>query len=225
MAEMIKYCLHPDVEAFTAGRDCPLPCPVVQSHQVHQVTVARIDRPDVSREELEGYDALVTNVPGVCIGVRTADCIPILIYDPVKKAAAAVHSGWRGTVMKICEKALVRMSIEYGTNASDVVAVIGPGICADCFQVGEEVATEFRNAGFDMEKIWSFRGPRTEGSIAGGHHIDLVEACRLTLIACGVAPKNIRIESVCTYEHTESFYSARKEGAACGRNINAIRIV
>lgn len=225
MAELIEYKLHPEVEAFTAGRDCALPRVVVQSHQVHDVTVARVDRPDVSREELEGYDALVTNVPGVCIGVRTADCIPILIYDPVKKAVAAVHSGWRGTVMKICEKALVRMSIEYGTKASDVVAIIGPGICADCFQVGEEVAVEFRKAGFDMDRIWSFRGPRTEGSIAGGHHIDLVEACRLTLIQCGVAAKNITVRSLCTYEHTELLYSARKEGSACGRNINAICIL
>lgn len=225
MAKLISYGLHEDVLAFTAGRDCETPCNVVQSHQVHDVTVARVDSPYTTREELEGYDALVTNVPGVCIGVRTADCIPVLLYDPVHKAAAAIHSGWRGTVMRICTKAIVRMSIEYSSKASDLLAVIGPGICENCFQVGEEVATEFRNAGFDMNKIWTFRGPRVPGDISGGHHINLVEACRLTLLENGVKEENIRIEPLCTYESTDILYSARKEGASCGRNINAVCIL
>lgn len=224
LAELIKYELHPDVLAFTAGRDCELPCKVVQSHQVHDVTVAKVDSPDTTREELEGYDALVTNVPGVCLGVRTADCIPILLYDPVNHAAASVHSGWRGTVMRIAQKSIVRMSIEYGTDAADLVALIGPGICPDCFQVGEEVAVEFRKAGFDMERIWSFRGPKTEGDIRGGHHIDLFEACRLTMLECGIREENIQLHTLCTYERTDLFYSARKEGSACGRNITAIKL-
>ena len=225
MAELFTYNIHEDVMAFTAGRDCALPCNVVQMHQVHNVTVARVDRPDTSREELDGYDALVTDVPGVCIGVRSADCLPILLYDPVHKAAAAIHSGWRGTVMRICEKAITRMAIEYGTNAGDLLALIGPGICADCFQIGDEVALEFRNAQFDLDKIWSFRGPREPGNISGGHHVDLFEACHLTLLECGVHDENIQIKHICTYENTDILYSARKEGPQCGRNITAIKIL
>ncbi len=136
MAELMTYDLHPDVLAFTAGRGVELPCPVVQMHQVHNVQVARVDSPDVSRDELQGFDALITNVRGVCIGARSADCIPVLLYDPVTRSAAAIHSGWRGTVTGVCRRTITRMEIEYGTRASDMVAVIGPGVCRNCFQVG-----------------------------------------------------------------------------------------
>lgn len=225
MAEMVTYEIHPDVYAFTAGRGVKLPCPVVQMHQVHEVNVARVDRPDVTRDELQGYDALVTDVPGVCIGVRSADCIPVLLYDPVRKAAAAIHSGWRGTVTKVCRRAITTMKIEYGTCASDLHAVIGPGICRDCFQVGQEVAVAFRDALFDMEAIWDFRGPRVEGDISGGHHIDLPEACRQTLLDCGVKSENIQVSGLCTYERTDILYSARKEGNQTGRIITAVKIL
>lgn len=225
MADLITYQMHPDVMAFTAGRGVDLPCPVVQMHQVHKVMVARVDSPDVTREQLDGYDALVTNVPGVCIGARSADCIPVLLYDPVRRAAAAIHSGWRGTVTRICRKAITKMTLEYGTEASDLLAVIGPGICKDCFQVGEEVAVEFRNENFDVESIWSFHGPKVDGDISTGHHIDLPEACRQTLVECGVLPQNIQMSDICTYERTDILYSARKEGSACGRNITAIKIL
>lgn len=225
MAELIRYDIHPDVMAFTAGRVDALPCQVVQMHQVHDVRVARVDSPDVSRDDLQGYDALVTNVPGGCIGARSADCIPVLLYDPVKRAAAAIHSGWRGTVSRICRKAITRMTLEYGTEASDLLAVIGPGICKDCFQVGTEVALEFRNEGFDMERIWDFRGPKVDGDITGGNHIDLPEAVRETLIDCGVKAANIQVSDLCTFDRTDILYSARKEGRECGRNISAICIL
>lgn len=221
----MTYDLHPDVLAFTAGRGVELPCPVVQMHQVHNVQVARVDSPDVSRDELQGFDALITNVSGVCIGARSADCIPVLLYDPVTRSAAAIHSGWRGTVTGVCRRTITRMEIEYGTKASDLVAVIGPGICRNCFQVGQEVALEFRKANFEIDRIWNFRGPKVHGDISGGHHIDLPEACRLTLLECGVRADNIQVSDLCTYERTDILYSARKEGVACGRNITAIKIL
>lgn len=223
---LIEYRMHPDVYAFTAGRGVEeLPCPVVQMKQVHRVTVARVDDPKMTPEQLDGFDALITNVPGLCIGVRTADCIPVLLYDPVKRAAAAIHSGWRGTVMLICRKTIVRMSMEYGTDPADLIAVIGPGICRDCFQVGEEVAAAFRDALFDLDIIREFRGPKTPGDIRGGHHLDLVEACRQTLLDCGVKEENIQRSELCTFERTDILYSARKEGTQIGRNITAITIL
>ena len=167
---------------------------------------------------------MITNLRGVAIGVRTADCIPVLLYDPVNKAAAAVHSGWRGTVAKIICNVINKMSSTYGTIPSDILAVIGPGICADCFQVGEEVALQFKEAGFDITSVWSFRGPKSEGDMSGGHHIDLKEACCQTLTDCGIKKENIQISDFCTYEDNQLLYSARKEGIECGRNITCMQI-
>lgn len=221
----ISYSIHPDVCAITIGRDEALPCPVVQMHQVHDVRVAVLDNPDFTPEQFEGYDAMITNLSGIAIGVRSADCIPILLYDPVHKAAAAVHSGWRGTVARILANVIDRMSSAYGTKSSDLLAVIGPGICSDCFQVGEEVALKFKQAGFNLDAIWSFRGPKNGNSMEGGHHIDLKEACRQTLTECGVKEENIQASTLCTYDDNHLFYSARKEGIECGRNISFITIL
>ena len=220
----ISYEIHPDVCAGTIGRDAALPCPVLQMNQVHDVQVAVVDRPDVTPDELDGFDAMVTNLTGLAIGVRTADCIPIILYDPVRKSAAAVHSGWRGTVAKILHNVIAKMSNVYGTQPSDLIAVIGPGICADCFQVGEEVALKFKEAGFNLDSVWSFRGPKTGAGMTGGHHIDLKEACRQTLVECGIRNENIQISDICTYDDNNLLYSARKEGIECGRNITYIMI-
>ena len=95
MTGFLEYDLSGGVRAFTAGRDVQLPCAVIQPHQTHSTMVAHVDRPDLTREDLEGVDALVTNLTGVAIGVRTADCIPVLLYDPVRRAIGAAHSGWR----------------------------------------------------------------------------------------------------------------------------------
>ena len=221
----MTYEIHPDVCAGTVGRDEALPCPIVQMHQVHDVKVAVVDRGDLTRDELDGYDAMITDLPGVAIGVRTADCIPVLLYDPVKKAAAAIHSGWRGTVSKIIGKTVIKMQSTYASQPSDILAFIGPGICVDCFQVGEEVALKFKETGFDINSLWSFRGPKKGNGMEGGHHIDLKEACRQTLVESGLKNENIQITGLCTYEDNDLLYSARKEGIECGRNITYIKIL
>ena len=221
----MTYEIHPDVCAGTVGRDEALPCPIVQMHQVHDVKVAVVDREDISRDELDGYDALITDLSGVAIGVRTADCIPVLLYDPVKKIAAAIHSGWRGTVSKIIGKTVIKMQSAYASQPSDILAFIGPGICVDCFQVGEDVALKFKEAGFDINSLWSFRGPKTGNGMEGGHHIDLKEACRQTLVEYGLKNENIQITGLCTYDDNDLLYSARKEGIECGRNITYIKIL
>ena len=221
----MTYKIHPDVCAGTVGRDEALPCPIVQMHQVHDVKVAVVDRGDITRDELDGYDAMITDLPGVAIGVRTADCIPVLLYDPVKKIAAAIHSGWRGTVSKIIGKTVSKMQSIYASQPTDILAFIGPGICVDCFQVGEDVALKFKEAGFDINSLWSFRGPKTGNGMEGGHHIDLKEACRQTLVEYGLKNENIQITGLCTYDDNDLLYSARKEGVECGRNITYIKIL
>ena len=179
------------------------------------------DTQTLNRENIPIADALVTDLPGIAIGVRTADCIPILLFDSVHKSIAAIHSGWRGTVNRISARTILEMSRLFGARPSDIKAVIGPGIGYESFQVGEELVLNFKEAGFPLDKIWSYRGPRKEGSMEGGHHIDLKECVRLTLVECGIPEDNINISDIDTYIDT-SFYSARREGSSCGRNINAI---
>ena len=216
--------MGPGVEAFTTRRDSILPYPVIQGHQVHGSRIAIIDRSDLTREDLEGYDAFVTDLPGVAIGVRTADCVPVLLYDPVHRVIAAVHSGWKGTVLKISESTISLMEERFGSLPADLQVVIGPAIGPESFQVGEEVVEKFHDAGFPMPKIWSFQGTGDGSPMSGGHHIDLFQANRWILEACGIRPENIRVHSLDTYQDP-SFFSARREGVQCGRNINAIRMI
>jgi hypothetical protein len=224
MINLLTYDLGAGVEAFSTERDATLPYPVIQGHQVHGSRVAVVDRPGMTREELEGYDAFVTALPGVAIGVRTADCVPVLLYDPVKKAVAAVHAGWRGTVLNIVLAAIEALRQEYGSSPSDLKAVIGPSIGPDSFQVGEEVAERFKEAGFPMDEIWSFRGDGDGTPMSGGHHIDLWKANKWLLEQAGVPSGNIQIAGIDTYT-TEAFFSARREGIQCGRIINAVKLI
>ena len=224
MEDLLLYSLGPGVEAFTTRRDSVLPYPVIQGHQVHGSRIAIIDRPGLTREDLEGYDAFVTDLPGVAIGVRTADCVPILLYDPVHRVIAAVHSGWKGTVLKISQSTISLLGERFGTRPADLRAVIGPAIGPRSFQVGEEVVEKFRAADFPMSAIWSFEGPGDGTPMSGGHHIDLFQSNRWLLETIGLPAKNIYVLAIDTYRDP-SFFSARREGVQCGRNINAIRMI
>lgn len=215
------------VEAFSTERDAELPYYVVQPHQVHGCVIREVTDPLTTRDELEGVDALVTNVPGVAISVRTADCIPVLLYDPVHKAVAAVHDGWRGTVQYLSRRVVDFMHELYGTDASDLKAVIGPGIGPESFQVGQEVADAFRDAGFPMAEILQDCGPKNptaDNPMNGGLHIDLWKANRWLLEQAGVKPQNIQVAGICTYRNNDRFFSARREGLKCGRIINVIKL-
>ena len=220
-SDLLYYHLGSGVEAFSTRRDSVLPYRVIQGHQVHGSKVAIIERPETTREELEGYDAFITSLPGVAIGVRTADCVPVLLSDSENRVIAAVHSGWRGTVLKIVRKTIEILQARFNTRPEDLVAVIGPSIGPDSFQVGEEVAMKFKEAGFPMDAIWSFQSQGDGRPMSGGHHIDLWEANKWILQESGVPEENIRLSSIDTFLDP-SFFSARREGIDCGRNINAI---
>ncbi|MBO7417122.1 MAG: peptidoglycan editing factor PgeF [Bacteroidaceae bacterium] len=221
------YNIADNIIAFSTERGEELPFYVVQPHQVHGCVIREVTDPFTAREELEGVDALVTDVPGVAISVRTADCIPVLLYDPVHKAIAAVHDGWRGTVQKLSSKVIDFMHSRYGTDASDLKAVIGPGIGPESFQVGQEVADEFRNAGFPMDEVLLDCGPKNptaDNPMNGGLHIDLWLANRWLIEQSGVRPENIHVAGICTYRNNDRFFSARREGLKCGRIINCIKL-
>lgn len=222
----MHYQLHPHVEAFSTEIGEELPYPALQPHQTHTCNVRIVTDRTTTREELQDIDALITAIPDFAIAVRTADCVPVLIYDPVKRVCAAVHAGWRGTVGRISQTTIALMQSEFGCRASDMCAVIGPSIGPDSFQVGEEVVEAFREAGFPMLHIHSDRGPREEGSMAGGHHLDLWTANHWLLEEAGLQLENIQIAGVCTYEHFDRFYSARHDGNLKTRRIiNVIKIL
>ena len=222
--ELLQYDLGPGVEAFSTRRSCELPYPVVQSHQVHGVRVAVVDRPDLTREDLEGVDALVTALPGCAIGVRTADCVPILLYDPQRRVVAAIHSGWKGTVQRISQKTLFLMKQEFGCRPEDIRAALGPAIGPARFQVGEEVVQFFKEQNFPLDDIWTFRPGHSDVPMADGHHIDLFKANRWLLEETGVPAACIQVAGIDTYTDP-TFFSARNEGLDCGRTISFIKLV
>ncbi|MDO5442538.1 MAG: peptidoglycan editing factor PgeF [Bacteroidia bacterium] len=223
MDGLLTYNMGPGVEAFSSMRDECLPYHVITGHQVHGTRIAVITDQDTGRDDLDGYDAFITNLRGCAIGVRTADCIPVLLYDPKHNAVAAIHSGWKGTLNRISQKTVFKMTEQFGTDPADLKAVIGPGICRACFQVGEEVVNYFKGNGIDIEPIYLWDGPK-QGGMKGGHHLDLIEENRLLLVESGVRPDNVFVSGICTYED-ERFYSARREGRECGRIINSIKIL
>lgn len=187
---------------------------LVMPHQIHGSVVRQIaddfiPLPQKVREMiLEGVDAVMTDVKGLCIGVSTADCIPIIIYDPEHHAVAAVHAGWRGTVARIAEKAILAMAMTYHSRPEAMHCIIGPGISLAHFEVGQEVYEEFAEAGFDMDLIarWQTKW-----------HIDLKLCNRQQLERMGVAHDNIQVSDICTYADNADFFSARRQGVNCGR--------
>ena len=192
---------------------------LVMPHQVHATGIAQIGKTffrlsdEVRRQVLEGIDALMTNEPNVCIGVSTADCIPIILYDPEHHAAAVVHSGWRGTVANIAGVAVTSMQMAYHSRPEALQAVIGPGISLQNFEVGDEVYEQFAAAGYPMEQI----ARRDEK-----WHIDLWQCCRLQLEDVGLKGENIQTSGICTYDHSDDYFSARKLGTDSGRILTGI---
>lgn len=219
-----RYCGDSE-EAIKSNREalCQLldieDCRLLMPHQVHLAEIAVVDREMMSlsaeerQQRLDGIDALMTNEAGVCIGVSTADCIPVLLYDPIRRASCAIHAGWRGTVQRIAEKAVGRMTETYGTNPKDIIAQIGPGIHLESFEVGDEVNEAFEKAGFPMEQI----SKRYEK-----WHIDLPECNRLQLVAAGIPEAQIAVSPVCTFQQSDTFFSARRLSIHSGRIFTGI---
>lgn len=194
------------------------PDELVMPHQVHGNRVKVIDRAffELSAESkaqyLEGVDGLLTDCP-CCIGVSTADCVPLLFYDPSGKAAA-VHAGWRGTVAGIAAEAVKLMREVYETEPDRLKVCIGPSISQRAFEVGDEVYEQFSDSGFPMERV--------AVRIEKRWHIDLWECNRIQLVASGVEPERINVCGECTYSQPERFFSARRLGIRSGRIFSGI---
>ncbi|NLZ72848.1 MAG: peptidoglycan editing factor PgeF [Bacteroidales bacterium] len=194
----------------------------IQPIQTHQDIVRVIDddflrlSPQKQKEQLYGVDALITNIPYCCITVATADCVPVIIYDVVNQVAAVVHSGWRGTLLRIVEKSIKQMNLHYNTDSKDLKVCLGPSISLDAFEVGSEVYNAFKNERFDVDSF-SYKKPET-----GKYHIDLWKCIEQSLEKIGVSKKQIEISNVCTYKNHKDFFSARRLGIKSGRTISGL---
>lgn len=199
---------------------------IILPHQVHGAEVRQIGAEYLALPEnirkmlIEGVDALMTDQPNVCIGVSTADCIPVLLYDEAHHAVAAIHAGWRGTVQRIVQKTLAMMHAAFHTDNKGLKAVIGPGISLDAFEVGDEVYEEFVQGNFEMESIAEQRpNQKKEGNVDQPlkWHINLPLCNVQQLQQAGVPLENILQSNICTYNDSEEYFSARRLDIESGR--------
>ncbi len=194
---------------------------LVMPRQTHSCRVAVIDERfrsldiDKQEEALEGVDALVTTLKGVVIGVNTADCVPIVLVDGEAGVIAVAHAGWRGTVGRIAAS-VVKEMCRQGASVDRIQVAMGPSICQDCFEVGDEVVEAFRQARFDVDAIVK-RNDET-----GKAHIDLRAANSAVLAAAGIPVGNIAVSQHCSRCEHDRFFSARRLGINSGRTFTAI---
>ncbi len=239
-------------------------------HQIHSVLVFEVGRDGSSGDSL-GYfpagaaedhlreasgpmgnqegrrsgDALITTEAGILLSVRTADCLPVLLADPRRRAVGAVHAGWRGALGRIVEKSTGEMRRVYDSNPEDMVAVLGPSIRACCYEVGQEVVEAFdgqfacsdqfftpatpedaaraRRERYPLEFLTMMppgHGPEAASSV----HLDLVAVARHQLLAGGIRESNIAVAPYCTACRTDLFYSYRRQGPRAGRMMAVVGI-
>jgi len=215
--------------------------PLVTIRQFHSNVLAFAAEADAAREQPRKADGLMTDRPGLLLGVQTADCIPVLVADRKRRVVAAFHAGWRGTVQRIVEAGVGRMRLEFGSRPEDIVAAIGPGIGACCYAVGEEVLSSFESqftyARELFHEVDSADAVRTKYPMlfltqrAPGHspmgpslHLDLVEANRHQLLSAGLKPRSIQTTGGCTSCQTDLFFSHRASQGHAGRMLSVIGI-
>lgn len=176
-----------------------------QTHTDHVRVVTEADAGcGLTRERTyQDIDALVTDVPGLVLSVFVADCVPVAVVDPVRRAIGLAHSGWRGTVAGITEKMIRCMTAQYGSDPKDLVCAIGPSICRDCYEISEDVAEQFARA---------FAGHESEilkDKHNGHYQLDLWKANELVLRRAGVPAAHISVTGICTCCNKEVLFSHR----------------
>jgi polyphenol oxidase len=214
------------------------PWPLVTLRQIHSDLIHRVNKPP--EEQLAG-DGLLTETPGMLLGIGTADCLPIILVDVKEKTVGIFHAGWRGTLKRIVEKGIGEMGRYFGTLPSNVNAAIGPGIHGCCYEVGTEVRDQFSSQFAYAVEL--FRESKDSDPIRKkypllflsarppGHSdlpkkvfLDLVEANRRQLIDAGVSAKNIGASPLCTSCRTDLLFSHRKENGVTGRMMAVVGI-
>ena len=201
---------------------------MVMSDQIHEVDVLKIDEEklsslgnDIEHRRFENVDGMITNLKNVPLVTFYADCVPLYIVDTKNKAIGMSHSGWRGTVKGMGIKTVEAMTREYGTNPKDIVAVVGPSICKECYEVSKDVVDEFHKAydsKFDVSKIYDVTSKDKR-------QLNLWEANKQILMLAGITEENIVVSDVCTSCNHELLYSHRKTNGKRGNLVAIMEIV
>ena len=189
---------------------------LVTVNQVHGETIITVDGQNYANLRTAQADGLISKVRGIAIGIETADCVPVLLIDPVTPAVGAVHAGWRSTVQKIVQKAVIRMQDEFGSDPARMIAAIGPAIGPECYEVDEPVMGPVRENFSFWNEVAQSRGKDKWG-------LDLVELNRRELLQIGLVEKNVHSIGMCTSCRKDLFYSFRVEGRT-GRMLSAVMI-
>ena len=225
------------VDAITGRASTPL----ITVRQFHSNLLVHATAADAARERPRRADGLVCAEPGLLLGVQTADCIPVLVVDRKRRAVGAFHAGWRGTVKRIVETGIGRMRLEFGSRPADLIAAIGPGIGPCCYAVGEEVLSEFESQ-FDYARglfrevydsdpirqrypmLFLNQRPPGHGPAGSQLHVDLIEANRRQLLACGLPANSIQIVGGCTQCNPQLFFSHRGAQGRTGRMLAVVGV-
>ena len=162
---------------------------------------------------IEDCDALITNQKGVMLTILTADCVPILLFDPKKEIVSAIHAGWNGTYKQILYKTVKKMQEEFSCDPKDIIAGVAPSIGRCCYEVGEDVAKHF----FDDSSSFDTKGEK--------YMLDLPHINQEQLLKAGLNPNNIELSNICTSCKVESYFSYRREQGCSGRFMSMIGFV
>ena len=212
--------------------------PLVTLRQVHSDTIRFVEAP--SKSDLVG-DGLITSTPGLLLAIQTADCLPIILVDPKRRAVGVFHAGWRGTLKRIVEKGVGEMRRRFGTRPADLKAAIGPGVHSCCYQVGKEVREQFESQFAYAAKLFReieesdpvrdkypmlFLTARPPGhsELPKKIFLDLVEANRQQLLSAGVPARSIEASPLCTSCNPELLFSYRAEKGRTGRMMAVVGI-
>lgn len=203
---------------------------MVMSDQIHETDIMKIDEAKLKEinENSNGLedrvckniDGLITNVPGVPLVTFYADCVPLYFVDTVNRAIGLSHSGWRGTVKGMGIKTVEAMNREYGSKPEDIVAVVGPSICQECYEVSKEVVDEFHRAYDGMFDVSNIYYAKDNGKM----QLNLWEANRQILLLAGLKPENIVISNVCTSCHSDLLFSHRKTNGKRGNLVALLEL-
>lgn len=177
--------------------------------QVHGRDVLLADRPRMDGEAHQKADGMVTQQDHLALLMLFADCVPVILFDPVRNAVGMAHAGWQGTVKKVPAAAVEQMNRRFGSRPQNLLAGIGPSICPGHYQVGSEVIEHVAQA-FGDDTLLTNRQD-------GKGHLDLWEANRRTLLECGLTEDHIQVSGICTLENPADWYSHRGEGGKTGR--------
>ncbi|HEY0428065.1 MAG TPA: peptidoglycan editing factor PgeF [Pyrinomonadaceae bacterium] len=186
--------------------------------QIHSADVRVVKNLADAEDGNYKMDALVSDAESVLLGVKTADCVPVLIGDMKTRSFAAIHAGWRGTVQSIVVKAFEKMSAHYGASAKDLICAIGPAATCKNYEIGQDVIDAFA-------ENFSYSNELFTPTIENHALIDLHAANQRQLLSLGVLPENIYVAPLCTMERTDLFFSYRKEKKLYGKTGRLMSVI